>query len=426
MDAQHDPCQQPRDKDGDMAETREKRVVVIGGSIAGLMHTLALKSHGHSVIVLEMRSEQQLQARAAGLSLWPNAQQLLQTYIPDVDLDGLLIRNPSFPIMDKDGNVLVDVPFQYDVRTSCWAGIHGLLRMACERHVDTHGPVAIRSGCSFTGLADCGSHMVVTYRDKAGSEHELTADLVVGADGARSKIRSIVLPELKTEYMGYLAWRSYLPEDDAPQELKCTVQGKMPQCMLGGSYIVVYLSPDDHGSMRPGERVVEWCWYDACDAATPTFAEYMTDVNGVCHNSTVPSDLLRQEVWDAQIKRRQSALSPLWQRIFQQSRPPLLTAVRAFDNTRASFFNGKLLLVGEAFTQIRPHLGASCDIAAVSALHLPRVLSGEMPMRELETKVAKHAMEKAIGSKATGIFGMTGKWPDGFTAEGAAKFAEKL
>lgn len=47
-------------------------------------------------------------------------------------------------------------------------------------------------------------------------------------------------------------------------------------------------------------------------------------------------------------------------------------------------------------------------------------------MRELETKVAKHAMEKAIGSKATGIFGMTGKWPDGFTAEGAAKFAEKL
>lgn len=98
----------------------------------------------------------------------------------------------------------------------------------------------------------------------------------------------------------------------------------------------------------------------------------------------------------------------------------------AFDNTKASFFGGKLLLAGEAFIQLRPHLGASCDIAGLSAITLPRVLSGEMSLEEWEKKVAQHAMEKAIGSRATGIFGMTGQWPEGYTAESAAKFSEEV
>ena len=91
---------------------------------------------------------------------------------------------------------------------------------------------------------------------------------------------------------------------------------------------------------------------------------------------------------------------------------PLLTAIRSFDNTRGSFFGGKLLLVGEAFIQLRPHLGASCDIAGISAMNLPHVLSGDISIEEWETRVAEHAMEKAIGSRATGIFGMTGRWPE--------------
>jgi hypothetical protein len=98
----------------------------------------------------------------------------------------------------------------------------------------------------------------------------------------------------------------------------------------------------------------------------------------------------------------------------------------AFDNTKASFFGGKLLLTGEAFIQIRPHLGASCDIAGLSAITLPQVLSGELPLEEWEQKVARHAMEKAIGSRATGMFGMTGQWPEGHTTESAAKISEEV
>jgi hypothetical protein len=88
------------------------------------------------------------------------------------------------------------------------------------------------------------------------------------------------------------------------------------------------MTPNEIGSMRPGERVIEWCWYDACDASTPVFADYMTDVDGVRHNVTVPGKLLRPDVWEAQLKRREKVLPPMWKNIFQNSSMPLLTAVR--------------------------------------------------------------------------------------------------
>ncbi|KAG9192745.1 hypothetical protein G6011_11479 [Alternaria panax] len=311
-----------------MAGPLEKSIVVIGGSIAGLMHALTLKSHGHNVVVLEMRTERQLQARAAGLSLWPNAQKLVTTYIPEIELDDIVFRNPAFPILDKTGSVLVELPFTDDVRTSCWTGIHGLLLMACEKEVEGHGLVAMQYGYQVCGLTEHNDHVVVAYKDKNGIEDQITADTVVAADGARSYPRSLVLPDVKTEYVGYVAWRSQFPELDAPEELRCAIEGKMPLFMLDGSYIVVYMSPNEIGSMRPGERVIEWCWYDTCDASTPVFGDYMTDVDGVRHNVTVPGNLLRPEVWKAQLERREKTLSPMWRKIFQESSMPLLTAVR--------------------------------------------------------------------------------------------------
>ena len=166
--------------------------------------------------------------------------------------------------------------------------------------------------------------------------------------------------------------------------------------------------------MVPGERFVEWCWYDTCDNPSPVFTDYMTDRKGHRHNMTVPAELLRPEVWKAQLFRRDASLPEFWRQSFSRSSLPLLTAIRSFENAKASFFGGKLLLVGEAYTQIRPHLGASCDIAAIQAINLPQVLDGSMSIGEWETIVGEYAMEKAMGSKATGTFGMTGRWPDGY------------
>jgi len=205
------------------------------------MHALVLKSHGYNVDLFEIRSEKQLHAQAAGLSLWPNAQKVLATYIPDTELDDIAFRNPSFPIFDNKGELVVDVPCTEDVRTSCWAGIHRLLWTACEKKLQGHGLVTMHCGYTVSGLTEHGDHLVVSYKSEDGTEQTIPADLVIAADGARSYFRSLVLPDVNPEYVGYVAWRASIKETDAPDELLCAMEGKMPICMLDGSYVMVYV-----------------------------------------------------------------------------------------------------------------------------------------------------------------------------------------
>jgi hypothetical protein len=159
--------------------------------------------------------------------------------------------------------------------------------------------------------------------------------------------------------------------------------------------------------MTPGERLLEWCWYDKCDTMSSTFTEFFTDKDGIQHKHTVPADLIDPEVWKAQLSRREDIIPPLWQRLFAISSMPLLTAITSFDNTKSAFFNGKLFLVGEAFMQIRPHLGASCSIPALQALRIGEVLAGELTGAEAHREVVEYATEKAIGSKAVGDRGFS-------------------
>lgn len=100
-----------------------------------------LKSLGYNVCILESRSDEQMQARAAGLSLWSNAQSLIAQYAPNIDLSSIVVRNREIHIMDGNGKVLATVPVLDDVRTSSWTIVHSLFKKSCEKEVEGHGVV---------------------------------------------------------------------------------------------------------------------------------------------------------------------------------------------------------------------------------------------------------------------------------------------
>lgn len=58
----------------------------------------------------------------------------------------------------------------------------------------------------------------VTARFKSGLE--VTSDLLIAADGIRSGTRSLVLPDLKPEYAGYVA--CHVPKLDVASQLTWT------------------------------------------------------------------------------------------------------------------------------------------------------------------------------------------------------------
>jgi 2-polyprenyl-6-methoxyphenol hydroxylase-like FAD-dependent oxidoreductase len=138
----------------------------------------------------------------------------------------------------------------------------------------------------------------------------------------------------------------------------------------------------------------------------------MTDIKGYRHNKTVPRGCLRNEVWEKQLAKKK--LPTGWDELISKSEGPFVTAVTSFEGPGPLFCDGKVLLAGEAFTQFRPHLGLSCDLAALQALTLGDVLTGDITMTEYEKLVTEYTEEFSVRSSAMGHFGLTGRWPEGY------------
>lgn len=219
-----------------MAPTSD--VIIIGGSLAGLMHAVVLKSLGRNVLVLEARNPKELQVRAAGLGLWPHVKTLINKYIPEVDLDPVAFSNPSMELRNGDGYKFGEIPLPNDTCTSSWAIIHRILLQACDNDGDV---VSFEMGKRVCRVEEQGDLMAVTYKDSDGTEREVTAGLVIAADGARSFVRSQLIPELESEYAGYVAWRGSWAEDQVPEELKGATEGKLVQFVMEGHSILVYV-----------------------------------------------------------------------------------------------------------------------------------------------------------------------------------------
>jgi 2-polyprenyl-6-methoxyphenol hydroxylase-like FAD-dependent oxidoreductase len=73
-------------------------------------------------------------------------------------------------------------------------------------------------GMQVLSLRDVGGEGVeVQCANKEGGGMTMTANLVVGADGASSAVRNLFLPEIKREHVGYVAWRGIVPKNQVSE-----------------------------------------------------------------------------------------------------------------------------------------------------------------------------------------------------------------
>jgi hypothetical protein len=117
----------------------------------------------------------------------------------------------------------------------------------------------------------------------------------------------------------------------------------------------------------------------------------MTDRTGTRHRTTVPQSLVDPKIWAKQVALGTLHLAPAHAEVLSKIRDPFIHAI--IDSypgpTKASFFNGRVLLVGDALAHLRPHGGYSTSIAALEADWVRELVTGEISLAEWDGRVTR-------------------------------------
>ncbi|KAL2262516.1 hypothetical protein VTK26DRAFT_1096 [Humicola hyalothermophila] len=394
-----------------------KTVVIVGGSLAGLLHGLYLKRHGSNVVVLEQDPNPIRSSHQAGIAFGPAVEEILRKY----DATGLQNCTPSVATRIAYRKRESFKEIKVIRHLTSWGLLYRILRANFDGLAsdavpnpppprEGDGKAEYRAGHKVTNLGYEDGVVTVRFVGPDGTEGSLTADLLIGADGVHSTVRNLVQAPTISEYSGYVSWRGTVREKDLPPETAKYFEDKTSINILSDTYFVCYVIPDDSGSFTPGTRLVNWVWYYNLAESSPELAEVLTDVSGRRHGSTVPSSLVQPEVWRRHLAATLPRMAAPFAEMVSATERPFVTRVSdALCEAGASFCDGRVVLVGDALATFRPHFAVATEQAARHCLALGRVWAGQMTVRQWSSEVTAYGKRMWLASRVLGAFG-TGRW----------------
>jgi 2-polyprenyl-6-methoxyphenol hydroxylase-like FAD-dependent oxidoreductase len=330
--------------------------LVIGGSVGGLFAATLLRAIGWEVTVFE-RARGDLAGRGAGLGIHEELFAVMRRIGIRVD-DSIGVEVRSRIALDRSGSVLCEVPLRGIA--SAWDSIYRVLRSALPTECR-------RQGMQLERFEQDARSVTAVFADGSRAE----GDLLVGADGVRSTVRRLLMPEVKPGYAGYVAWRGALEESDAPAALHDLIFHHIAFCFLDGELAFsVPMAPDDD-TRRSGRRC-QFAWFRPVDYET-ALPQMCTDASGRRHGTSIPSPLIRPELIRDLKECAEARLAPQIAALVARAAQPILSAIFDLESPRMAF--GRVALVGDAAFVARPHVGMGVTKAALDAQGLADALA---------------------------------------------------
>jgi len=318
------------------------RVLVVGAGLSGMVLGAALKRAGIEVDLIELHASWQV--LGVGISVQGPALRALKSI-------GLLERCISAGFgysqvvnCDPDGGVqgVVELPRlngpQYP---SCVGMMRPLLHEVVAGALAQAG-VAVRFGLIITALAEAGEGVDVTFSDGSRARYEL----VVGADGANSRVRELLFgADLRPQYTGQAVWRAMVPR---PPEVTARHAYYGPRHKAGfnpvsQSEMYIYLVQNVQGNPRlEPERLPA--------VMRELLADFGGHIGEVRRRITDPARIVYRPVGSL-------LLPPPW-------------------------YKGHVVLIGDAAHTAPPQLASGATIAIEDAIVLAELLSGGLPIEQ--------------------------------------------
>ncbi|HEY2636005.1 MAG TPA: FAD-dependent monooxygenase, partial [Solirubrobacteraceae bacterium] len=242
------------------------RIVVAGGSLAGLSAALWLRAAGCDVDVLE-RSRRPLEGQGAGIVLNPATIRWF-TEQEERGVDELGVAVEHLRYMGVDGEVVEEHREPYVLASYDTLYRNLLAAFGTERY---HLGCEVMAG----GSDERGITAALADGGRRG------ADLLVWADGIGSAGRDQLTPEADRRYAGYVAWRGTLPPEHLSEPTREALRNAVTYCVLDDSHFITYPIPAGDGEVR------NWLWYHNTPAGRVLEA-LMTDRTGQRRPVSVP------------------------------------------------------------------------------------------------------------------------------------------
>lgn len=138
--------------------------------------------------------------------------------------------------------------------------------------------------------------------------------------------------------------------------------------------------------------------------------EILTNQNGHVHSNTVPSGLVRPQVWEKYLAAILPHVAAPYAELLTKTKNPFVTKVNDVLCEQASFYDGRILLVGDTLATFRPHFAVATEKAARGALELGKVWDGEKTMEDWEKEMLDYEKKVWMGSRVLGTAFCRGWW----------------
>jgi 2-polyprenyl-6-methoxyphenol hydroxylase-like FAD-dependent oxidoreductase len=364
------------------ATSRPVRCVIAGGSLVGLSTAIALSRLGMEVTVLE-RSPAPAVEGGGGLGV-------------DVALlrqvTGIREEPPVLHGADRD--------------TTAWHLLQGWL----EAHAVRCPDVSVHRGTQVTTVHPGNDQQPASVIAADGSEY--SADLVIGADGARSTVRAAVDPDFPdARYAGVLLWRSLVDEQAMPDGVALPDAREPSREIYAGPYrLVTYLVPGAAGETGVGHRRLNMVWYD------PEQGDLLRD-RGLLDGATVHGSLAPGALPPQVRERLASFAAANWPSPWREALALALhngtvfgTPIVHYEPRRLA--RGRAALAGDAAHAASPMVGGGFrqglyDVRALTRVMAGLAAPGEVPGalgRYQEQRLGPAAEHVAVSGRATAAY----------------------
>jgi 2-polyprenyl-6-methoxyphenol hydroxylase-like FAD-dependent oxidoreductase len=401
------------DSHPNMPQPVPKTIIIVGGSLSGLFAGVALKRlHKNlNIRIFERNPTPLLRDQGAGIV----AGQDVQTFFSKNDRTKtpLAVTSRQRLYLDRDGNVIHREDSVQQMTS--WDLLYHLLRVNFDgvesEYAETpgseeeEGTASYEYGCTVTGIKtpdqssslNFSEPVEVTMKRHSGETFSATADLVIAADGASSIIRPMYFPDIKRKYAGYVGWRGLVPENKMSEAAAAVFTEKFVFYHTEGIQTLTYLIPGKNGTIEPGKRFANLIWYQNYPEGSPEHTELMTDKNGKKHHVSLPPGAVSEAVWSKTKENAKKIFPPQFVELLENIEVPFLQVITDAIAPSAVLSGGRVLLMGDALANFRPHTAASTNQGALDAMALAEAVKGIFDgegmkaLNEWEDKVGEYA-----------------------------------